>query len=84
MARVYVSYAHNTLELMIFILPQLGGVVSIIVDRMVYKVDRFDKDFTGLGRWGWTQFNGRNGMHLRVFIVYYPCKTMGPKVAYAQ
>ena len=79
-----VKYAHHSLEPMIFILSQPGGVVSVIVDRTTYKVDGSGKDFTGLGRYAWTKFKGRNGMHLRVIIVYRPCKTAGSETAYAQ
>ena len=78
------NYEHNTLEPMISILSQSDGVESIIVDRMAYKVDGSGKDFTGLGRYAWTKFKGRNGMHLRVIIVYRPCKTAGSETAYAQ
>ena len=78
------NYAHNTLKPMISTLSQPGGVASIIVDRMAHKVDGSGKYVTGLGKWGWTKFKGRNNMHLRVVTVYRICKTVGPKTVYAQ
>ena len=79
-----VNYAHNTLEPRISTLSQPGGVASIIVDKLAHKVDASGKDFTGLGRWTWTKFKGKNNMHLRVITVYRPCKTEGSKTAYTQ
>ena len=78
------NYAHNTLEPRISTLSQPGGVASIIVDKLAHKVDASGKDFTGLGRWTWTKFKGKNSMHLRVITVYRPCKTEGSKTAYTQ
>ena len=79
-----VKYAHHSLEPMIFILSQPGGVVSVIVDRTTHKVDGSGKDFTGLGRWGCIKFKGRNEMNFRVITLFRPYKTAGPKTAYAQ
>ena len=63
------NYAQNTLESMISTLSQPGGVASIIVDMMAHKVDGLGKDFTGIGRWGWTKFKWINCMNLRVITV---------------
>ena len=79
-----VNYAHNTLEPRISTLSQPGGVVSIIIDTMQHKVDASGKNFTGLGRWTWTKFKGKNNRHLWVITVYRPCKTEGSKTAYTQ
>ena len=35
------------------------------------------KDTTGLGRWTWTQFHGRNGIVMRVICAYRPCTPSG-------
>ena len=41
------------------------------------KVEGSGRDPTGLGRWIWTHFGGKNGMKLRVFTVYRPCEAKG-------
>jgi hypothetical protein len=43
------------------------------------------KDVSGLGRWIWVRYRGRNGTHLRIFTAYRPTASVnGPFTVYAQ
>ena len=54
-------------------LQQFGGVGLIATDEAVNRARNGGKDPTGLGRWVWMRFQGRNGHMTRVVSIYRPC-----------
>ena len=52
---------------------QPGGVATMTVDKLAYKVVESGEDSKKLGRWTWIRLRGRNDKHLRVATVYRPC-----------
>ena len=45
----------------------------ITTDEAVNRLRDSGKDSTGLGRWVWMRFQGRNGHVTRVVSIYRPC-----------
>ena len=54
-------------------IQQYGGVGLVAVDEAVNRARKGGHDPTGLGRWVWMRFQGRNGHMTRVISIYRPC-----------
>ena len=67
---------------------QVGGAVGLSFNQAAHRIDSTSggrgQDPTGLGRWTWTRFRGRDNVCLRVAVVYAPCKSSGPLTAWSQ
>jgi hypothetical protein len=67
---------------------QVGGAVGLSFNQAAHRIDLVGggrgQDPTGLGRWTWTRFRGRDNVCLRVAVVYAPCKSSGPLTAWSQ
>ena len=62
-----------------------GGTSVRVINRMVDKVDRFEEDPSGMGRWCSVRIRGKNGMMLTLFSAYRPCTNKkGKKSVYSQ
>ena len=51
---------------------QKGGVTIFSINTAANRVIQSGQDTTGLGRWTWTRYRGRNGVVLRVISAYRP------------
>lgn len=56
----------------------------IATDKVTHRVIASFKDPTGLGRWCWMRFQGRNGIRVRIISVYRPCNAPGATTTYQQ
>jgi hypothetical protein len=56
---------------------QYGGTVILSINNAASRVMDSGKDDTGLGRWTWTRFRGRNGIVTRIVCAYRPCAPTG-------
>ena len=62
-----------------------GGTSIRAINRMIDKIDTFEKDPSGMGRWCSVRIRGRNGMRLTMFSAYRPCTNRrGMKSVYSQ
>jgi len=61
-----------------------GGVSIWSINDATHRVLERGVDQTGLGRWGFVRYQGRNGVTTRVYSVYRPCKSAGPNTVYSQ
>jgi hypothetical protein len=61
-----------------------GGISQWAMDDAVPRVSEAGVDPTGLGRWGWQRFVGRNGVALRVVTAYRPVEGRGPRSVWMQ
>ena len=52
---------------------QWGGTAVLSMDQMSRYAAGVGRDPTGLGRWCWARFRGKNGIFLRVASIYCPC-----------
>ena len=52
---------------------QWGGTAVLSMGNISHYAKGAGRDLTGLGRWCWTRFQGRNGITLRYVSVYGPC-----------
>jgi hypothetical protein len=77
-------FAHNVTELHQSEVLQPGGVGLMSTDDVTYRITATGKDPTGLGRWCWTRFQGKNGVKVRTISVYRPCKAPGATTTYQQ
>ena len=58
---------------------QAGGVSLWSINKGAHRVMEGGKDPSGLGRWAWTRYRGRQGINLRVVVAYRPVlNTTGP------
>ena len=76
--------AHNVTELCQSKVLQTGGVGLISTDEVTHWIMSTGKDPTGLGRWCWTCFQGKNGIKVRTISVYRPCEAPGATTTYQQ
>jgi hypothetical protein len=51
---------------------QAGGVSQWATNQMVHRISEVGQDGTGLGRWTWQVFRGKEGRRLRVITAYHP------------
>jgi hypothetical protein len=65
---------------------QFGGTFAMAFGELVTKATDSNVDPTGLGRWSWIQFSGKEGHTTRILSVYQPCHTSWKKTdsVYAQ
>ena len=54
---------------------QYGGTAVISFDEVAHRVKATGADSTGLGRWSWMLFEGKNNHFTRVISAYVPCKS---------
>ncbi len=54
---------------------QQGGTMSMTMGEMASRHHTSGKDATGLGRWVWQLFKGKNNITTRIYTAYRPCKT---------
>jgi hypothetical protein len=67
----------NTTEIARTGLQQYGGVGLIATDETATRSREGGKDPSGLGRWLWMRFQGRNNHVTRVVSIYRPCRSPG-------
>jgi hypothetical protein len=53
---------------------QYGGVSLWSINKAAHRVTTSGQDTTGLGRWAWTHYRGRNNVSLRVVTAYRPVR----------
>jgi hypothetical protein len=65
---------------------QFGGTFTMAFGKLAMKATDSNVDPTGLGRWSWIQFSGKEGHMTRILSVYQPCHTSRKKTEsiYAQ
>jgi len=51
---------------------QRGGTCTVAVGQAAYRVYQAGQDDTGLGRWSWLEFRGRDNWCTRVYTAYRP------------
>ena len=64
---------------------QYGGVAMWSIDKAAHRVTNKGQDPSGLGRWVWVRYRGKNNITLRIFTAYRPNPpSEGPFTVYAQ
>jgi hypothetical protein len=64
---------------------QYGGVAMWSIGKASHRVIGQGRDPSGLGRWVWTRYRGRNNVTLRIFTAYRPNPpSEGPFTVHAQ
>jgi hypothetical protein len=65
---------------------QYGGTATISLGTITGTIHDTGQDPTGLGRWSYITYLGRNGLSSCVISAYNPCKTKitAPQTVYAQ
>ena len=63
---------------------QVGGTAIFSTDKACNRVMESGADPTGLGRWCWTRYRGKDGLSLRVASVYIPHNQGGDMSVYGQ
>jgi hypothetical protein len=65
---------------------QFGGKFAMAFGELATKATDSNVDPTGLGRWSWIQFSGKEGHTTSILLVYQPCHTSWKKMdsVYAQ
>ena len=53
---------------------QFGGMGTMLFDYIAPTVNGTGYDPTGLGRWSWTQVQGKSGLATTIITAYCPCK----------
>jgi hypothetical protein len=61
---------------------QYGGTTIFSINNAASRVMSSGRDATGLGRWTWTRFRGRNGIITRIICAYRPCIPTGTNKVY--
>ena len=56
---------------------QFGGTAIFSINNAASRVMGSGRDSTGLGRWTWTRFRGRNGIATRIVCAYRLCTPAG-------
>jgi hypothetical protein len=56
---------------------QFRGTAIFSINNAASRVMGSGRDSTGLGRWTWTRFHGRNGIATRIVCAYQPCIPVG-------
>lgn len=51
---------------------QQGGTCTIAFGQAAYRATKMGEDPTGLGRWSWIEFRGRDEMLTRIYTAYRP------------
>ena len=64
---------------------QWGGCDLWSIDKAAYRIASRGSDPSGLGRWTWTRYRGKNGKHVRVVAAYCPVENKsGPDSVWNQ
>ncbi len=65
---------------------QPGGTLITSINKPAHRIIETGKDPTGLGRWTWQRFRGKQNITLRIVSAYRPCipSTAGPNTTYSQ
>ena len=64
---------------------QWGGTSIWSIDHGAHRIFGKGQDKEGLGRWSWSRYRGRNGIFVKVFVVYLPhTQGKGPGTAFTQ
>jgi hypothetical protein len=61
-----------------------GGVSQWTMDRAIPRVVETGVDASGLGRWAWQRYAGREGIRLRIVTAYRPVPGRGPRSVWMQ
>jgi hypothetical protein len=51
-----------------------GGVTQWTIDKTVHRITGSGQDATGMGRWTWQRYQGKQGITLRIATAYRPCR----------
>ena len=54
---------------------QYGGTAVMSFDESAHRIKSTGADPTGLGRWSWIMYEGKNNYFTRVISAYVPCKS---------
>jgi hypothetical protein len=54
---------------------QQGGMMALTMGEMATRLHSQGRDATGLGRWVWHLFRGKDNVHTRIYTAYRPCST---------
>ena len=57
---------------------QPGGTALINTHKMVGRTCEMGRDISGLGRWVWSLYRGKNNIRVRVLVLYFPPKPSDP------
>ena len=64
---------------------QYGGTAVVAFDEAAMRAtSKTGVDTTGLGRWAWMLFEGKQRHRTRIISAYNPCKSMGDETVYMQ
>ncbi len=63
---------------------QAGGTITYARDAISHRCFSQGRDESGLGRWSWLRFRGKQHSVTRVVTVYCPVKSHGPNTVYSQ
>ena len=81
---LHASVAYNTTAQQIEN-SQPGGAITLSVNQAAHRAYGRGYDDTGLGRWAWTRYRGKNGASLRIVSAYRPClNKQGATTVYSQ
>ena len=81
--KIKISQANNTNENVEK--SQYGGTAIIAYDEAAARASaRNGVDNTGLGRWSWMSFEGKQNHKTRIISAYNPCKSYGDETVYMQ
>ena len=81
---LHISYGYNR-NTTVGSAYQKGGVAIFSTNTTAHRVLQSGHDETGLGRWTWTRYRGRNDIVLRVISAYRPVLNWtGPLAVYNQ
>ena len=58
---------------------QYGGTAVMTFEEVAHRVKATGGDTTGLGRWSWILYEGKNNHKTRIISAYVPCKTSNDK-----
>jgi len=54
---------------------QYDGIVVMALEEEAHRVKSTGTDPTGLGRWSWILFEGKQKCMTRIILAYVPCKS---------
>ncbi len=80
---VHISSTHNTTSPPIQ-RKQFGGTALLSLGSVVHHITGTGSDPSGLGRWTWSLYRGKNQRLLKVYTAYRPNPPSGPFSVYAQ
>jgi len=64
---------------------QYGGVAMWTIGKVTHRISHKGQDTSGLGRWTWVRYRGKNNRYLRMYTAYrLAMPSGGPYTFYAQ